>query len=101
MNYASLIKKLFEARQVIHNEHLATNSFSAHKALGKFYEEAKMGLPNMDKALELYKLSASQEYDIAQLKLNNWLQSILKWGKNILQLFLVIREIYFSVDTID
>ena len=39
MNYASLIKKLFEARQIIHNEHLATNSFSAHKALGKFYEE--------------------------------------------------------------
>ena len=39
MGYEILIKKLFEARQIIHNEHLATNSFAVHKALGKFYEE--------------------------------------------------------------
>jgi len=52
MNYASLIKKLFEARQVIHNEHLATNSFSTHKALGKFYEEI---LEIADELAEVYQ----------------------------------------------
>lgn len=52
MNYASLIKKLFEARQIIHNEHLATNSFSAHKALGKFYEEI-LGIA--DELSEIYQ----------------------------------------------
>ena len=34
----SLVSKLFEVRQVAHNVHLQTKSYSAHKALGDFYE---------------------------------------------------------------
>ena len=33
-----LIQKMFEARQVAHNFHLNTKSFSEHEALGGFYE---------------------------------------------------------------
>jgi len=32
-----LVAKLFEARQVAHNVHLQTKSYSAHKALDEFY----------------------------------------------------------------
>ena len=34
-----LIEKMFEARQVAHNSHLKTKSYSEHKALGSFYEK--------------------------------------------------------------
>lgn len=33
-----LVQKMFEARQVAHNCHLKTKSFSEHEALGGFYE---------------------------------------------------------------
>jgi len=38
-NIIYLIAKLFEARQVSHNVHLQTKSYSEHKALNDFYEE--------------------------------------------------------------
>lgn len=38
MDFATLIQKLFEARQVAHNAHLATKSYAAHKATGEFYD---------------------------------------------------------------
>lgn len=38
MDFAILIKKLFEARQAAHQAHLKTRSFSAHKALNEFYD---------------------------------------------------------------
>lgn len=34
-----LVQKMFEARQVAHNRHLATKSYAEHEALGEFYEE--------------------------------------------------------------
>ena len=46
-----------------------------------------MGLPNYTKALELYKLSAEQDYDMAQIKMGKYYDSInnvddcLKWYK--------------------
>lgn len=52
MNYAVLIKKLFEARQIIHNEHLATNSYAAHKALDAFYNGI---LEIADELAEIYQ----------------------------------------------
>lgn len=38
MDFAILIKKLFEARQAAHQAHLKTRSFAAHKALNEFYD---------------------------------------------------------------
>jgi hypothetical protein len=38
MDFATLIKKLFEARQAAHQTHLKTRSFAAHKALNEFYD---------------------------------------------------------------
>lgn len=38
-NIKSLIQKMFESRQVTHNFHLQTKSYSQHMALGDFYEE--------------------------------------------------------------
>lgn len=37
-DFGSLIGKLFEARDFAHYQHLHTNSFAKHKALGSFYE---------------------------------------------------------------
>lgn len=36
-NIKSLVAKLFEARQVAHNVHLQTKSYSEHNALNSFY----------------------------------------------------------------
>jgi len=47
-----LIAKLFESRQVAHNVHLQTKSYSKHKALNKFYEEI---LDFTDKLIESYQ----------------------------------------------
>lgn len=38
MDFSILISKLFEARQVAHNAHLATRSYAAHKAMNEFYD---------------------------------------------------------------
>lgn len=38
MDFAILVKKLFEARQAAHQAHLKTRSFAAHKALNEFYD---------------------------------------------------------------
>ena len=38
-NIHYLIAKLFESRQVSHNVHLQTKSYSEHKALNEFYDE--------------------------------------------------------------
>lgn len=38
MDFATLIQKLFEARQVAHNAHLATRSYAGHKAMNEFYD---------------------------------------------------------------
>jgi hypothetical protein len=38
MDFSTLISKLFEARQVAHNAHLATRSYAAHKAMNEFYD---------------------------------------------------------------
>ena len=37
-NIIYLVAKLFEARQVSHNVHLQTKSYSEHKALNEFYD---------------------------------------------------------------
>jgi hypothetical protein len=38
MDFAILIRKLFEARQAAHQAHLKTKSYAAHKALNEFYD---------------------------------------------------------------
>jgi hypothetical protein len=48
----NLIKKLFESRQVTHNVHLQTKSYSQHKALNGFYEDI---LDLTDKLIETYQ----------------------------------------------
>lgn len=48
----SLIKKLFESRQVAHNIHLQTKSYSQHKALNGFYDDI---LDLTDKLIETYQ----------------------------------------------
>lgn len=52
MDYASFIRKLFEARQVVHNEHLAATRYGAHKALGDLYDEI---LDVADELAEVYQ----------------------------------------------
>jgi hypothetical protein len=48
----ALIAKLFESRQVSHNVHLQTKSYSQHKALNKFYDEI---LELSDELIETYQ----------------------------------------------
>lgn len=47
-----LVQKMFEARQVAHNCHLKTKSFSEHKALNAFYDDL-LGL--VDEFVETYQ----------------------------------------------
>ena len=47
-----LVQKMFEARQVAHNLHLKTKSYSEHKALGDFYEDL---LGRIDEFVETYQ----------------------------------------------
>ena len=48
----SLIKKMFESRQVSHNVHLQTKSYAQHKALNGFYDGI---LDLTDKFIETYQ----------------------------------------------
>lgn len=47
-----LAQKMFEARQIAHNCHLKSKSFSEHKALGAFYEDV---LSLADDFIETYQ----------------------------------------------
>jgi hypothetical protein len=47
-----LVQKMFEARQVAHNCHLSSKSFSEHEALGSFYD-GLLGL--VDEFVETYQ----------------------------------------------
>jgi hypothetical protein len=51
-NIKNLVQKLFEARQVAHNVHLQTKSYSCHKALNSFYDDL---LGFTDKFIETYQ----------------------------------------------
>lgn len=48
----SLIKKMFESRQIAHNVHLQTKSYSQHKALNSFYDDMTS---LTDKFIETYQ----------------------------------------------
>lgn len=69
MDFATLIHKLFEARQVAHNAHLATKSYAAHKAMNEFYDgilgiadelaeviQGEFGILNLDTPVTLPKM---------------------------------------------
>ena len=45
-------QKLFEARQLAHNFHLKSKSYSEHEALGKFYDKL---LSKTDELIEVYQ----------------------------------------------
>lgn len=51
-NVKGLVEKMFEARQVAHNCHFKTKSYSEHKSLGNFYEGI---LEFADKFVETYQ----------------------------------------------
>lgn len=51
-NVKNLIQKLFEARQVAHNVHLQTKSYSQHVALNEFYDSV---LDHTDEFVESYQ----------------------------------------------
>jgi len=51
-NVKNLVQKLFESRQVAHNVHLQTKSYSCHKALNSFYDDI---LDLTDKFIESYQ----------------------------------------------
>jgi uncharacterized protein Yka (UPF0111/DUF47 family) len=48
----SLIEKIFNLRNAAHAAHWKTNSYSEHKALGKYYEDVIGGL---DEVIESYQ----------------------------------------------
>jgi hypothetical protein len=63
----SLVNKLFEVRQVSHNAHLQTKSYSAHKALNSFYDDL---LDLTDEFIETYQgqygiLSGYEKIDVS------------------------------------
>ena len=63
----SLVNKLFEVRQVSHNAHLQTKSYSAHKALDDYYTNL---LDFIDDFVETYQgqygiLSGYEKIDIS------------------------------------
>jgi hypothetical protein len=51
-NVKNLIQKMFESRQVAHNCHLQTKSYSQHKALNEYYDEV---LDLIDTFVESYQ----------------------------------------------
>lgn len=51
-NVKNLVQKLFEARQIAHNVHLQTKSYSSHVALNSFYDGL---LEFTDKFIETYQ----------------------------------------------
>ena len=66
-NVKSLIQKMFESRQVAHNFHLQTKSYSQHVALNEFYDEI---LELTDKFVESYQgqygiISGYEQIEIA------------------------------------
>jgi Family of unknown function (DUF5856) len=63
-NASAFFSKLFATRDHAHKLHLATKSYSQHKALNSFYDEL---LDLMDQIIETYQ----GEYDLVKLNLNN------------------------------
>ena len=51
-NVKNLMQKMFEARQVAHNAHLQTKSYSQHVALNEFYDNI---LDHIDEFVESYQ----------------------------------------------
>jgi len=65
----TLVRKLFESRQVAHNVHLQTKSYSLHKALNSFYDDI---LDHADTFIETYQgqygiLTGYEKLDITPL----------------------------------
>lgn len=65
----TLVRKLFESRQVAHNVHLQTKSYSLHKALDGFYNDI---LDHTDTFVETYQgqygiLTGYEKLDVSPL----------------------------------
>ncbi len=82
-----LVQKMFEARQVSHNLHLKTKSYSEHKALGSFYEFI---IDKIDEFIETYQ----GQYGIiedCEITINK-VENSLEYLENCAKLFIVGRD---------
>ena len=83
-SFINLINKIFEARQMAHNEHLRTRKFSAHKALQGFYEKIN---DLVDEIVEVYQgefgiIEFATEIKVQQIDIIEYLESVAKMLKN-------------------
>lgn len=83
----NLVSKMFEARQIAHNLHLKSKSFSEHEALGGFYD----GLLNLvDNFIETYQgqYGLISDYNIQTKDVAN----TLEYMEDTVKLFAAGRE---------
>jgi hypothetical protein len=77
----SLVNKFFEVRQVSHNVHLQTKSYSTHKALNSYYDDL---LDLVDEFIETYQgqygiLSGYEKIDVSQVSdIEGYLENSVK-----------------------
>lgn len=76
-----LVSRVFCARDVTHREHLRSNSYSKHMALGDFYDAV---IDQIDEIVECYQgefglLSDYQIETSPVVNITAWLQSELDW----------------------
>lgn len=82
-SFIVLINKLFEARQMAHNEHLRTKKYSAHKALDGFYSDI---LDMIDQLVEVYQgefgiTEFATQIKVEQVDIIQYLESVAKMLK--------------------
>jgi hypothetical protein len=86
----TLVRKLFESRQVAHNVHLQTKSYSLHKALDSFYNNI---LDHTDTFIETYQgqygiVSGYEKLDITPLEESG----IEEYLKDCAEIFTIARD---------
>jgi len=86
-NIKGLVQKIFEARQVTHNLHLKSKSFSEHKALEEFYTDL---LEHLDEFVETYQgqYGILEGYEIETQQVKNSIEYL----EDSVKLFSVGRE---------
>jgi hypothetical protein len=90
-----LIQKLFESRQVAHNAHLKSKSYSQHKALQKYYDEV---LIFVDDLVETYQGQYGLLSNYEKLSIENP-TSIEDYMEDAVKIFSAAREIISKKDT--
>jgi hypothetical protein len=92
---SELVNKFFESRQVAHNAHLATKSFSQHKALQGYYEDI---LDLTDEFVETYQGQYGILSGYENIKTNK-VNDIIAYLEDCSKIFLAGHEALNKKDT--